>query len=212
LVLSRRWIAPLVVAAWTLGGLALSYYDRPLSDALWVMLGALWAVYWLGAVLVIAGLIYLVRRHRAPRGTRWNIAAMLLLAPTLWLSFRPLAAAGDDAQFERRFARLAPRYEAIAAQLERGGSIPSDGEVRGVPFVIDRGPPVRVAFPQPGGILDNWEGVIYDPSGVVRAARGWTFAQGRQDFSAPMAVRRLFGGDLVQCEPVRDDFYRCWFT
>ena len=43
----------------------------------------------------------------------------------------------------------------------------------GVQFQVDAGPPRRVAFLQPGSILDNWEGVVYDPSGRVATATGW---------------------------------------
>jgi hypothetical protein len=209
---SRWWIAPAVVGVWAVGGLALAYYDRPLSDALWITLNAVWLGYWLGAAAFVIAVVFLVRRRRAARGAGWSAVAMALLAPTLWMAFPRLAAAGNSAQFRHRFARFAPQYLAIAAELERAGATARDGERRGIRFVVDHGPPLRVAFPQPGGILDNWEGVVYDPTGTVRAARGWTSVQGRQEFTAPASVRRLFGGDLVECEPVRDAFYRCWFT
>jgi hypothetical protein len=123
-----------------------------------------------------------------------------------------LAVAGDNAQFRHRFERLAPSYAAIIQRLE-SGSVPVRDDTTGdIRFLVDSGPPVRVAFPQPGGILDNWEGVIYDPSGAVVSAGEFGSAGSTSAFSAPPEVRRLFGGDLVACEPVRDRYYRCWFT
>lgn len=201
-----------MVGVWALCGLALAYYDRPLSDTLWLALPAVWAGYLLGAATFVVALVYLIRRRRVARRAIWSAAAMTLLVPTLFMIFPQLSAAGDSAQFRARFTRLAPQYLALAAELERAGATSRDGERRGIRFVVDHGPPVRVAFTQPGGIVDNWEGVVYDPTGAVRAARGWTSVEGRQEFTAPPAVRRLFGGDLVACEPIRDAFYRCWFT
>jgi len=43
-----------------------------------------------------------------------------------------------------------------------------NGESDGIDFRVDARPPVQVAFLQPGGIIDNWEGVVWDQG---RAAR-----------------------------------------
>ena len=71
-------------------------------------------------------------------------------------------------------------------------------------YEVDPGPPIRIAFPQPGGILDNWEAVIYDPTGKVLQAQGLE--------ATPPEISALFGGTLVQCEPIQESYYRCWFT
>jgi hypothetical protein len=96
-------------------------------------------------------------------------------------------------------------------ELAAARQVPERGSSGGVDFVVDAGPPRRVAFPQPGGIIDNWEGVIHDPSrgldGAVPPAGGV-----RGGFSPPPELVRVFGGSLLACRPVRDHFYRCWFT
>ena len=202
---------PAVAVAWAIGGLSLSYFDRQLRDRFGIMAHNLWLAYWLGAAAMMVLLLYLVRRQSLPRRTRWSVAGFAALGPLLFFLHRPLAVAGDRAQFRHRFERLAASYEAIVQRLESGAMPVREGTAAGIHFLVDGGPPVRVAFPETGGILDNWEGVIYDPSGAVLSAGGWT-SGGTPAFSAPPDVRRLFGGDLVACEPLRDRYYRCWFT
>ena len=203
---------PALALSWAIGGLLLSYFDRQLEDRLGIMAHNVWVAYWLGAVAVMVALLYLVRRQRLPRRTTWSVAGFAALFPLIAVIHQPLAVAGDNARFRHRFERLVPRYAAIIQRLE-SASVPvrsdTTAEIR---FLVDSGPPVRVAFPQTDGILDNWEGVIYDPSGAVLSAGEWGSAGGRPAFSAPPEVRRLFGGDLVACEPVRDHYYRCWFN
>jgi hypothetical protein len=60
---------------------------------------------------------------------------------------------------------------------------------------VDQGPPVRVAFVW-GGILDNWQGIVYDPTGVVLTEKG----------------HLLFGGDLIHARHLWKDWYYCAFT
>ena len=205
-------LPPALVVAWTISGLLLSYFDRQLRDRLGIMAHNLWIAYWFGAVAVVAVLVYLGRRQRLPRQTTWSVAGFAALVPLIASVHQPLAVAGDNAQFRRRFERLAPSYATIVRQLESGAVPVRDGTSADIRFLADSGPPVRVAFPQTNGILDNWEGVIYDPSGAVLSAGQFGSAGSTPAFSAPPEVRRLFGGDLVACERVRDAYYRCWFT
>ncbi len=69
------------------------------------------------------------------------------------------------------------------------------------PCVIDEGPPVRVAFSW-GGLIDNWGGICYDPSGLILEANQ----------SNPDSVRKLFGGDLIYAKHLWADWYYCGFT
>ena len=208
----RALVPPALAVAWAIGGLSFSYFDRQLEDRLGIMAHNLWVAYWFGAVAVTVLLVYLVRRQRLPRQTTWSVAGFAALVPLMAYVHQPLAVAGDNAQFRRRFERLAPSYAAIIQRVESGSIPVRDATTADIRFLVDSGPPVRVAFPQTDGILDNWEGVIYDPSGAVLSAGQWGSAGGTPAFSAPPEVRRLFGGDLVACELVRDRYYRCWFT
>jgi hypothetical protein len=78
----------------------------------------------------------------------------------------------------------------------------------GIEYVIDTGPPFRFAF-EPDGFLDNWSGIVYDPSGDVLVADGF---DGKGKFKAPDRVTKLFGGDLVSCSQLIGYYYRCGFT
>jgi hypothetical protein len=106
-----------------------------------------------------------------------------------------------------RFHALKPRYRAIVRAIEAGEVPPAEPR-----YIVEKGTPIRVAFPWPGGMLDNWCGVIYDPSGLLRKAG--RFQRGLSHFSDPalQEARALFGGDLWSCEPLGGDWYFCCFT
>ncbi|RJF93713.1 hypothetical protein [Sphingomonas cavernae] len=78
-----------------------------------------------------------------------------------------------------------------------------------IPVLRDNGPPVRVAFVTNPGFLDNWSGIVFDPTGKVELARGWD-ASGQ--FYAPTNITGLFSGDVVECSPLIDAYYYCSFT
>ena len=79
----------------------------------------------------------------------------------------------------------------------------------GLDAIVDAGPPVRIAFMTSPGFLDNWSGIVFDPTGKVMLADGWD-ASGK--FRAPEAITKLFDGDLVSCRHLWGDYYRCSFT
>lgn len=203
------------VAVWIVGGTVLAFVERPLIAELtpFLML-PLWAAYAaLGVGLIVAARVRLGR----PQLQRAGIAAMALavsFAAVLWLGgWRQLARAGDALEFRLRFSRVEPRYAALVPELLRDtGAAPDYRHRAGVTFVVDSGPPKRLAFLQPGSFLDNWEAIVYDPTGAVGSARGWRYDRGEQEFTAPPEVRRLFGGDMVVCDHVRGPWFRCWFT
>jgi hypothetical protein len=110
-----------------------------------------------------------------------------------------------------RFFRLQSEYEAVVqrmdptkpATLERQDSDPS--------FEIDEGPPLRVAFSW-GGIIDNWYGIVYDPTGEVMRAN--EFKSDWSNWGDPKLkqVKRLFGGDLLHARKLKPSWYFCSFT
>lgn len=104
-------------------------------------------------------------------------------------------------------------YETIIAKVKRGhrspGGMSSFEEDGGVRYVVDDGPPIRVAF-NPEGMLDDWSGIIFDPTGEVMLAKGFDAITGK--FSAPDRVTKLFGGDLVSCRHLSGNYYDCSFT
>lgn len=128
--------------------------------------------------------------------------AALLVIPALW--------AGGFIGTYTVLAVNYQRYERIIADARnpkvKAEVLSRDGEID---VSIDVGPPLRVAFPQ-GGFLDNWSGIVFDPTGRVMEADGWDEATG--EWRAPEDVTRLFGGDLVSCRRLWGDYYDCSFT
>ena len=206
----RRSAAFWAVGAWIVAGGALAFFERPLWDAIWILTLGLWALYAVVGFVLFGVMAWRGWRRGRLRGALLGGGAMVLLEVALALGLPYVSAAGDQFQFARRFARMKPQYEAIVARVVAAPE-PRGGEASGIVFEVDAGPPRRVAFPQPGGITDNWEGVVWDPTGVVRSATGWRHGIAG-DYTATAEARRLFGGDLVACRHIADHFYRCWFT
>lgn len=48
-----------------------------------------------------------------------------------------------------------------------------------------------------GGLLDNWSGIVYDPAEEVSDAERF---------------KKIFGGDLLSCRPLRGGYFFCSFT
>ena len=130
------------------------------------------------------------------------------LAVTALLSFLPVAWVAGWLGDLSRIAVEHRRYEAIIAEYSASPRPEWFAEQCGITFNVDPGPPVRVAF-NPGGFLDNWSGIIHDPSGEVMLADGFDEQGG---FRAPDRITRIFGGDLVRCRWLWGDYYSCSFT
>jgi hypothetical protein len=155
------------------------------------------------AVLLVAG----VRRARQDGRVAAIFIAPVLLAATVLASW-PLLQAGAWLGSLSRLGFNRSHYEAIIAKARSGGTTTAFAEDGGVTYAIDVGPPVRVAF-NPDGILDNWSGIVFDPTGEVMKAHGFD-ASGR--FYAPDRITKLFGGDLVSCRHLWGNYYNCSFT
>jgi hypothetical protein len=77
-------------------------------------------------------------------------------------------------------------------------------------YCIDPGPPVRVAYVW-GGHLDNWHGVVYDPTGeVLEATKSGIGLSSRNDPS-PINVKKLFSSHLISAEHLTGFWYFCDF-
>ena len=197
-----------MLLGWTAAGVLLAFFERLLYEAFWVRAGfLLFGFACVGAALFLVVAVYAV--------WRWDMSAaasalgFVISGLVLWYSEPYLSQVGDAAIFRYRFMARRAAYERIVAEVERTRAVSYCGEREGICFKVDAGAPVRVAFLLPGGILDDWEGVIYDPTGEVLKA------QDRDQpckLSAPAGVRELFGSDLVTCRHAGGRYYRCWFT
>lgn len=212
---SRQTRRPLLTlaAAWVLGAVLLCFFDQWLAETLWILslvLDAIWLV--VGVVLLVASAALTASRARR----REAAPAFLLLAVAgagVWLGGSRLEWYGTHWLMRTRFEHRLPGYRLAVATLQKqpqSAGWHHDG--RAGDFVVDSGPPLRVAFPWPGGMLDNWQGIVYDPSGVVLQA-----GQFRSDWSnfedpALQRVKRMFGGDMHHCEAMGGPWYFCQFT
>ncbi len=169
-----------------------------------------------GVGLLISVLALVSTRSRAG----WmGAGGIVLLAVFILMNFGNIKSFADNIVFQINFARLEPHYLEIIAEAERFQSVSmlGDGTLERnifyhmdepLPYIVDQAPPVRVAF-YLWGIGDNWDGVVHDPTGIVRSATGWS---ADNKFTASPEAVDLFNGDVVSCKHVKDAFYRCWFT
>jgi len=207
-----RWTVPhTAAAAWTAGGLLMAVLDPWLWDTLWVVTMALWLLYAILGGAVMLACLWAGAWRGFTRSRVTAAIAMIIGALLVSQTSGEIRRAAHGWRFQARFRRMAPRYERIVKELATEPKVPERGSSGGVNFDVDAGPPRRIAFPQPGGIIDNWEGVIYDPSGgLERAIPPRDRVPG--GFSLPDDLVGIFGGTLLSCTAVRDRFYRCWFT
>ena len=201
------------VRSWVAGGLLISLGERYLIDNILLLLIALYVTW------VAAGLLYIgwhlfrawnpVLRRRSLRTAGY--AALVGLGVVLLN--RPLALLGGRISSQIRFKTERPYYERFIAELPegtapRGWQSGSVGE-----YIIDSGPPVRVAFLwPPGRFIDNWCGAIYDPTGVVMQANQFNGDWASWQEQVPWSVVYLFGGKMKGCHHLGGHYYRCCFT
>ncbi len=164
-----------------------------------------------GVILVVSAVTLLIRggrrlwkwRREGPSSVTAALGPVVAIVAVM-VVFEPLSAATSKIGIRVALMAYRPAYERIVAGVrssEFHGSGPYNrGALDGVEFMIEAGPPLRVAFPI-DGLVDNWWGYVYDPTGDV-AALGYSDPE----------IRNLFGGDLVSCSRIADDFFVCGFT
>jgi hypothetical protein len=165
--------------------------------------------------LLVGSIIWFVRSYQHGKrvsGSRdrfltYSIAPLLLVVTVsaAW----PLLRFGNYTGTMSRLMVNHSRYEAIIARVKADPEPAWFKDDGGIKYSVDLGPPIRVAF-NPEGFLDNWSGIIYDPTGDVMLADGFDPRTGK--FVAPDCVTKLFEGDLVSCLHLWGSYYNCSFT
>ncbi len=121
--------------------------------------------------------------------------------------------AGSHVARLARFYILKPSYSKAIAQTE---ARLRDGErvlLGSSDTLVDiTGQRVRVAFIWPGGIVDNWYGVVFDPTDELAQVSDGKGARDELGFIGDTRIKRWFGGDLIRCERIERQWYFCWFT
>ena len=110
-----------------------------------------------------------------------------------------------------KFYRNLGRYQAVVEQMGEQASATKMERASSPDFKIDEGPPTRVAFSW-YGFIDNWVGVVYDPSGEVeRVNQLKKDGSNRGDLELG-GIQKLFGGDLRRARKLKKHWYYCSFT
>ncbi|TKD51725.1 hypothetical protein [Sphingomonas baiyangensis] len=122
------------------------------------------------------------------------VAPMLAAAVLMWLAIGPVFYWSHVVPSWVRLQRERPAYEAAL----QGGPLPG-----GIASVAREGS--RSAFLLHNGMLGAWRAIVHDPSGRLRAAKGWG---GRR---VPRDIRRLFGSETQWCQRLDGAWFHCHF-
>ncbi|MBD3366369.1 hypothetical protein GF360_03475 [candidate division WWE3 bacterium] len=84
-------------------------------------------------------------------------------------------------------------------------------------FRVDPGPPFRIVFINYRGVVDNWNGIIYDPSKEIEKIINYDQVGWESWWNDPNlnSLKSIFGGDVAGCKKMDDwgdDWYFCSFT
>jgi len=118
-----------------------------------------------------------------------------------------------DLGLQLRFYRFEKEYSEIVAELQ-SGSIAQTGEYLGIAYKSENEPEFRVAFSW-AGLIDNWYGVIYDPSGKIMRCNESDLAFSGQNPNADEELEKIsmiFGGVIYKAEHLGGNWYLGWFT
>jgi len=189
-----------LIGIWAVLALLLDALWTDLYDRLWVIALLFPLALWIGALWLACSIV-----ARGFRERTWTPAVLLLAALVAVGTVQGLF--GREIGIFARFQALKPGYQKIVRAIEAGEAPP-----RGYRCMVEKGPPARVVFPWPGGMMDNWCGVVYDPSGLLREASRFKPDPAGRGAPAQREVWGWFGGDLFRCEPLGGDWYFCCFT
>jgi hypothetical protein len=190
---------PLLLILWLILGAILILGFRPILGG-WAYPALLaWPVYvLLGLGLVAAGLKASVRPGVPPTFLAMRPLFVFALGGGLLFAIHPwLARYGDSRLFRARLAHNRLAYEHLVAQLptdSTSGLWRWHGSLR---YLVDSGPPLRLAILQEGRAYDGDEVALFDPAGRLDTG-GLT-----------PGIPRPFGGRLEGCTPIQIPWYRC---
>jgi hypothetical protein len=130
------------------------------------------------------------------------IVITALLANTLLLLF------GIGWGVRARLILFLPHYSSIVSRvLNNPPALYAENIDEG--YRVEPGPPVRVAFPRPFGLLNRWSAIVYDPSGQVMVVNDVEYLHPRDPNLAQ--IQDLFGGKLGHSEHLVGPWYLCGF-
>jgi hypothetical protein len=199
--------------AWCVAGLILGFLYTAI-DFPFLPFAAFLCFVWASTGVCVFALTAWRAARLASKTASVAMAFVVPVTATCFVMFWPsLVSTGDELRMRWEFERLEPQFRIIVDQLKKSAPLKGGRHMyQSTPYIVEPGPPLRVAFPRPGGILDNWCGIVYDPSGEVLKARQFKSDYSNWDDPSLQHVKQLFGGDLKYSVHLRGHFYRCWFT
>ena len=121
-----------------------------------------------------------------------------------------------------RFNRYKKEYVKIIDKIKLN-EISAKGKFEGVNYDSETNKVTRVSFSW-GGIIDNWKGIVYDPTnelskiaennGIhINYIKGKSLTPTeKQHIKETTELKMLFGGVIYKVEKITDNWYLCWFT
>ena len=121
-----------------------------------------------------------------------------------------------------RFLRYEKKYVQIIEKIKTK-KISSNGSVNGISYDTEVDPAMRVSFSW-GGILDNWKGIIYDPTNelskiaennqihINSGERKQLTPDEERYIKETAELKLLFGGVIYKVKKMGNNWYLCWFT
>jgi ABC-type transport system involved in multi-copper enzyme maturation permease subunit len=197
----------ILTVVWLIIGLSFAFFFPVEDDPFGVGTIAFSLVYFLIGIALSIKLILNLFQFKSKQAFG-EISIFLISVIFIYISIPMLSEKGIVYRRDSAFNWNLPIYEEIVAKAQSDKETMANGNYHGIYYEVEVNPNVRVAFPL-GGILDNWEAIIYDPSGEVLQAKGFTNGG---KFTAPDKIKKIFGGDLVSCKAIYGNFYRCRFT
>jgi hypothetical protein len=192
---------------WLTVGVFLHIFWRDIEGGIFIFVEGLMGLYWIISIILLVWLLVTLvinwkNRYRFP-----ILGLIIFFALVSTVLF----------QYGREYGRLIwfyshkPRYEKILADIEKDPNKRSHSYYYGSWVMVEQGPPQIVAFQLPGGILDNYQAFVYDPSGHVGQLQKFN---GEVNWIDPELdhLRAAFGGVMYYCEPLQESWYYCYFT
>lgn len=184
-----------------------SVFHHDLTINLWILIWAVDAFIFCLAAISIFQLIIAIRKKRHPRSG--ILLAALIVSGSVSYGTDIL----KDLGLQLRFYRFQKEYSEIVAELQ-SGSIARTGEHLGIAYTSENEPDFRVAFSW-AGIIDNWYGVIYDPSGkIMHYNKSDPPLSGHLPITDEELekISMIFGGVIYKAEHLGGNWYLGWFT
>ncbi len=106
-----------------------------------------------------------------------------------------------------------PKCKTVINEVEQGKYLLGQSyEKNGLKFSINEKLPLKVVFVFKAGVVDNWVGLVYDPSRFVEKTKEFKLNSPSWNDKRFEDVKGLFGGDMYDCNLIEESWYICSFT